>query len=98
MDNNIAESFNVWIKDARFKTIVSMLDDIRLQVMNRIAKNRNQASKWVNDWSLSCMALFQEYKEKALGYEVFFNGEVGFEIGEGEDKHSIFYGQKVMHL
>ena len=95
VDNNIAESFNAWIKDARFKPIVGMLDDIRLQVMNRIAENRVQTSKWVNDWSPTCMEPFQDYKEKALGCEVVFNGDVGFEIGDGEDKHTVFLDKKL---
>ena len=45
VDNNIAESCNAWIKDAIFKPIIGIFNDIILRVMNRIAENRNHASK-----------------------------------------------------
>ena len=41
------------------------------------------------------MELFQDYKEKALGCEVVFNGDVEFEIGDGEDKHTVFLDKKL---
>ena len=43
VDNNIAESFNAWIKDARFKPIVGMLDDIKLQVIDRKSTRLNSS-------------------------------------------------------
>ena len=46
--------------------------------------------KWFNEWSPTCMIRFQDNKESATGCKVVFNGDDGFEIGEGEDKHTIF--------
>ena len=40
VDNNMAETFNGWILDSRQLTIVSMLEEIRLKVMRRIASKR----------------------------------------------------------
>ena len=40
VDNNITESFNSWILHARTKPIVTMLDDIRIKVMERLKDKR----------------------------------------------------------
>ena len=44
VDNNFTESFNACILVARFKPIISMLEDIRLQCMNRIKDNKKMAA------------------------------------------------------
>ena len=90
VDNNIAECFNSWILAARHKPIVSMLEDIRLQAMNRIANNKIAVEKWYNEWSPTCMRMFEDNKENSAGCKVVFNGDVGYEIGEGADKHTVF--------
>ena len=51
VDNNILESFNGTIVKARFKPIVSMLEDMRLYVMNKIKDNMHASEKWINEWS-----------------------------------------------
>lgn len=48
VDNNLSECFNSWIVEARYKPIIQLLDDIRLQVMERIYKKRD----WMS--SLQC--------------------------------------------
>ena len=90
VDNNISECFNAWINDARFKPIISMLDDIRLQTMNLIKNNKVKCESWFNEWSPSCMAMLQDNKEIASSCQVVFNGDTGYEIGEGDDKHTVF--------
>lgn len=42
--NNLSECFNSWIIEARYKPIIQLLDDIRLQVMQRIPKKRDALS------------------------------------------------------
>ena len=41
------------------------------------------------------MTMFQDNRELTLGCEVVFNGDVGFEIGEGEDKHTVYIDKKL---
>ena len=36
VDNNLSGCFNSWIVEARYKPILELLDDIRLQVMERV--------------------------------------------------------------
>ena len=80
VDNNMAENFNGWIMDARFKPIISMLDDIRKQVMSRIANKRRSVRTWITN--ISPRALEKLEKNKGLSYSWFneFNGDEGFEI------------------
>ena len=65
LDNNICESFNASILQARFKPIVAMLDDIRKAAMEKLAANKVEVEKWLCDWSPHCMARFQENMENA---------------------------------
>ena len=41
------------------------------------------------------MIMFQDNRELALGCEVVFNGDVGFKIGEGKNKHTIYIDKKL---
>jgi hypothetical protein len=46
VDNNVSESFNSWIIDARFKPILAMLEEIRIMVTRRIQENRSNSERW----------------------------------------------------
>lgn len=46
VDNNMAESFNGWILHIRTKLVITMLEEIRVIVMNRIREKRDFASRW----------------------------------------------------
>ncbi|KAL2935761.1 Arginine--tRNA ligase, partial [Bienertia sinuspersici] len=59
--NNMAETLNSWIIEAREKPILTMLEDIRRQIMSRMVDKKAQASKcigvvtpriraWLNDF------------------------------------------------
>nr|XP_033517044.1 uncharacterized protein LOC117281304 [Nicotiana tomentosiformis] len=68
VDNNVTESFNSWILEARHKPIIIILEDIRVKVMNMIIAN-------------VC--------------KVVFNGDHGYEISEGDDRHTAMNHKKV---
>ena len=46
VDNNIYESFNKWIIEARYLPIISMLEAIRCKVMIRIHDMVSKAARW----------------------------------------------------
>jgi transposase-like protein len=46
VDNNMCETFNKWIVQARFFLIITMLEIIRRKVMVRIQSNRSKALSW----------------------------------------------------
>ena len=95
VDNNISESFNATIINARHKPIVSMLEEIRLYCINKIKDNMKASEKWYNEWSLSSMEMYQYNRDNASGCLIVFNRDVGYEIGEGADKHTVFLDKQL---
>ncbi|KAH6776564.1 hypothetical protein C2S52_014125 [Perilla frutescens var. hirtella] len=89
VDNNMCESFNSTIVDAREKPIVSILTEIRLAAMERLAAHKILSDKWINEWSPTCMQKYQDNMEAAFGCIVFFNGAYGYEIVDGDDRHNV---------
>jgi hypothetical protein len=46
VDNNMCESFNNSIMEARFYPVISMCEHIRKKLMVRIQENRTRSAKW----------------------------------------------------
>ncbi|XP_019231422.1 PREDICTED: uncharacterized protein LOC109212250 [Nicotiana attenuata] len=89
VDNNLTESFNSWILESRQKPIIKMLEDIRLKVMKMITKHEAEASTWSNEYSPKSLELYNEFMEIAQVCKVNSNGEGGYEVSEGADKHCV---------
>ena len=95
VENNMCETFNSTILQARFKPIVSMLDDIREAALVRLANNKILVDKWPTEWSPVCMEKFQLNRLDALSCNVIFNGVDGYEIVDGGDRHTVFLDNKL---
>lgn len=80
VDNNLAETYNGWILEARCKPIISMLDEIRQKVMNRIWKKRQFANTWISGISPKALEKLEKNKELSYNWYNEFNGDEGFEI------------------
>ncbi|XVE54582.1 hypothetical protein DITRI_Ditri03aG0093200 [Diplodiscus trichospermus] len=89
VDNNISECFNSWILGARHKPIITMLKDIRIQAMTRITTNKTFVDRWYNKWSPTSMPMLADNKELASGCRIIFNRDGGYEIREGDNKHTV---------
>ncbi|XP_019257692.1 PREDICTED: uncharacterized protein LOC109235901 [Nicotiana attenuata] len=90
VDNNLTESFNKWILEARHKPIIKMLEDIRIKVMNMLREHGDEVRSWRHDFSPKTMELYSEYMQIAQSaYRVNANGENGYEVSEGGDKHCV---------
>ncbi|WVZ64915.1 hypothetical protein U9M48_014362, partial [Paspalum notatum var. saurae] len=59
VDNNMCESFNNSIMDARFYPVISMHETIRKKVMVRIQENRARSERWVGT---ICPNIFKKLK------------------------------------
>ncbi|KAG5614302.1 hypothetical protein H5410_014126, partial [Solanum commersonii] len=55
IDNSMAESFNAWILGPRNKTIITMLEEIRVKVISRVSKSRAFAETWTDGISQMAM-------------------------------------------
>ncbi|KAH0752025.1 hypothetical protein KY285_005173 [Solanum tuberosum] len=89
VENNITESFNSWILEARFKPIIGMLEDIRIKVMNRLGEQEDSVMKWTSEFSPKSLKLYNEYMKIAQIYRVDCNGDNGYEVTEGDDRHIV---------
>nr|XP_009795187.1 PREDICTED: uncharacterized protein LOC104241918 [Nicotiana sylvestris] len=85
-DNNMCESFNAWILGPRHKTIISMLEEIRVKVMIRVAKMREFAETWQDGVSPMAMIVFNTNVKRSMRVEFMFNGDTGFELKDGPCK------------
>ncbi|KAK8574061.1 hypothetical protein V6N13_097055 [Hibiscus sabdariffa] len=89
VDNNLAEAFNGWIVDARCHPIISMLEEIRKTVMQRLYVKRS----WVNKWKTNITPRAQQKLEKNMELLVqcrlVWNGDGGFEVTHGENQHTV---------
>ncbi|KAF3646316.1 putative DNA-directed RNA polymerase I subunit rpa1-like [Capsicum annuum] len=94
MDNDFTESFNSWIVEPRGKPILKMLEEIRVKIMNRLKEKEIKVSKWKENFSPKCMKLFTANKKIAQFYTVNFNGDIGYEVSESEDRHIVTLVEK----
>lgn len=78
VDNNMAESFNAWIVSARYKTIITMLEEIRVKMMKRIGDLREFSNTWITDISPMSLKILQENIQKSMQCNLTWNGERGF--------------------
>ncbi|WCJ30900.1 hypothetical protein M5689_012421 [Euphorbia peplus] len=90
VDNNMSETFNGWILAARHKTIITMLEEIRVQVMKRIQQLRDFANSWEEDISPMAMKVLRDNTNIAMTCcNIEWNGDSGFQVVEGEYGHVV---------
>ena len=66
VDNNMTESFNAWIVSARYKTIITMFEEIRVKMMKRIGDLREFSNTWITDISPMSLKILQENIQKSM--------------------------------
>ncbi|OIT08090.1 hypothetical protein A4A49_05828 [Nicotiana attenuata] len=85
--------YHIIILKTRQKTIVTMLEEIRVKMMNRIGQLRQFGNTWITDFSPMAIKVLEENTERSLKCNIFWNGEFGFEVKQGsgasEVKHLV---------
>nr|XP_016486104.1 PREDICTED: uncharacterized protein LOC107806465 [Nicotiana tabacum] len=89
VENNICETFNNWILSARHKSILTMLEEIRVKVMKRMTTMREFATRWISDVSPMAMGYIEEQSQYVVKHEFKWNGNTGYEILHGVYKHIV---------
>ncbi|XP_019237296.1 PREDICTED: uncharacterized protein LOC109217497 [Nicotiana attenuata] len=89
VDNNLTESFNAWILQARHKPIIKMLEDIRIKVMNMITEHEAEVMSWGNEYSPKSMELYNQFMRIALKCHVNGSADHGYEVTESSDRHIV---------
>lgn len=89
VDNNMSESFNAWILGPRHKTIITMLEEIRVKVMTRIGQLSQFPKTWLTNISPMALRVLEINIKKSMECNIDFNGERGFEISDGPYQHTV---------
>ncbi|XP_060211985.1 uncharacterized protein LOC132639565 [Lycium barbarum] len=89
VENNMCETFNSWILSCRHKSIITMLEEIMRKIMTRQCDMIKFANTWISEISPMARLTLEDNKEMARGCKVLWNADVGFEIGEGEYRHTV---------
>lgn len=76
----MAKNFNGWILQATFKYIISILEEIRVHVIERIRKMREFVATWISNISSSAMERLEKNKFKSMECIIKWNGDNGFEV------------------
>ena len=65
VNNNLSETFNGWILDARYKPIISMLEEIKIKVMERLRVKRRFGKTWILKLAPKAQVKLEKNKEKS---------------------------------
>ncbi|KAK1682352.1 hypothetical protein QYE76_043200 [Lolium multiflorum] len=79
VDNNMCESFNKWIVDARFFPVISMFEAIRRKVMVRIQEQRNKSDGWPGPICPNINKKLNTYIKLSENCSAICNGEDKYE-------------------
>lgn len=89
VDNNATESFNSTITKARTKAMVPMLETIRRQVMERIARRKIKAKRHQGKVSLYASKILALERENAERCQVATGTHGYFQVDLGIDSHRV---------
>ncbi|OMO98661.1 hypothetical protein COLO4_13780 [Corchorus olitorius] len=86
VDNNLTEALNGSLFRARRLSVVSLFEEIRRKLMERIAAKLEECSKWKGNLGKRIWNVIEKNSMIANYCEVMFNGRGGYEIQHGEDR------------
>ncbi|KAK8613128.1 hypothetical protein V6N13_100901 [Hibiscus sabdariffa] len=85
IDNNFSEAFNSAIIGARFKSIISMFEDIRYYVMHILVEHKKKSISWKGEIYPRISKRLEEHKVRGSFYHVTWNGADGYAVMHHED-------------
>ncbi|CAI0432777.1 unnamed protein product [Linum tenue] len=92
VDNNISETFNASIVEARHKPPYSLLDDIRVLTMERIAKKQEAASKWTSPFCPKIMKKLEINAKESRICRIVTCGNHEYEVNHGDERYKLRLG------
>jgi hypothetical protein len=94
VDNNLCESSNKWIVEARFLPIITMLEIIRRKVMVRIQEQRSKSERWMGRICPNILRKLNAYI-KLSGYcHAISNGAEKFEVTHWDHRFTVDLQEK----
>ncbi|CAN1325008.1 hypothetical protein LINPERPRIM_LOCUS33339, partial [Linum perenne] len=87
VDNNLSESFNALILEARHKPVFSMLEDIRTMCMEQIAVKMTLAKKWKSSFCPKILRKLAAHAKETRYCRIISNGKEGYEVRYKSEDH-----------
>ncbi|XP_065864779.1 uncharacterized protein [Euphorbia lathyris] len=95
VDNNMTESFNSWILLQRSRPILRMLEELRVKVMKRLMTYEKMIDSWTTEYSPKSLDVYHANNDISRFCRIEFNGEKGYEVTEGVDRHCVVLDEKI---
>ncbi|XP_073120679.1 uncharacterized protein [Henckelia pumila] len=92
INNNQAECWNSWVKPARYLPIVSIIDTIRLQIMNMMNKRRESSLLMVGILSPKPESILLQNYTKSRNLKVDRSTSLLFEVQDGDKSCAVDQG------
>lgn len=83
--NNLCESFNAAIIDARDKPILTMLERIRMYLMVRMAEKRDSVKKWIDGIGPRVSGILEKNKQESGYCIAVWAGDLKFQVSHWKD-------------
>ncbi|WVZ50575.1 LOW QUALITY PROTEIN: hypothetical protein U9M48_001817 [Paspalum notatum var. saurae] len=94
VDNNLCESFNKWIVEARFYPIITMLEMIRRKVMVRIQEMSSRAARWNTQVRPNILKKLNTYITQSGYCHAISSGEEKFEVKHFDHRWTVNLADK----
>jgi hypothetical protein len=89
VDNDLCESFNKWIVEARLFPIITMLEAIRRKVMVRIQEQKTKAERMMGGIYPNIIKKLNAYIKMSGYYHTISNGADKFEVKHWDHRFTI---------
>ncbi|KAK8582463.1 hypothetical protein V6N13_069240 [Hibiscus sabdariffa] len=89
VDDNICEAFNSSILEARYKSIITMLGEIRVKLMTRIVEKRKFCKSWKQNYGPLVKRKFDQNKKDSIEWNMVWNGDNGCEVKKGRKQYIV---------
>ncbi|WMV40475.1 hypothetical protein MTR67_033860 [Solanum verrucosum] len=76
-------------EERRHKTIISMLEEIRIKVMTRLTRLSEFSNSWITNFSPMSMKVLEENIDKSMTCNIEFNGVTRYEVLDGYKQHIV---------
>ncbi|KAK8633758.1 hypothetical protein V6N13_014596 [Hibiscus sabdariffa] len=87
VNNNICEAFNSSILEARYKSIITMLEEIRVKLITRIVDKRKFCESWKHNYGHLVKKTFDQSKKDGIDWQMVWNDENGCEVKRGRKQY-----------
>lgn len=89
VDNNICESFNKWIVEARFYPIITMLEMIRKKVMVRIQEMNSKADRWITQVCPNILRKLNTFITQSGTCHAIYSGADKYEVEHYDNRWTV---------